>query len=569
MQDEEEPLMGKSIFSVLIATGVMVMGCSQEPKVIKNYSDIEYVKAQTAKLAPVEISYDKSLLTPDQQQALFSLVKAARYIDQIFIQQVYVNNEQIAEELQTGRNPDFPVLMDYFKVNFGPFDRLDNNRPFIDLHEPKPAGANFYPADMTKDEFQTWITEHPQDEAAFTGNFTVIRRKDHGLVALDYSQAYKKELTAAADLLKDAAGLLKNVSLKKYLISRAEAFLTNDYYQSDMDWMDLKDHTLEVVIGPYEVYEDQLFGYKASFEAFITVVDPVESEKLHRVGQFLDEMENNLPIPAEYRNTRRGSSSPIVVVHEVFTAGDTKAGVQTTAFNLPNDERVREAKGSKKVMLKNVARAKFEKCWIPIVGEVMAGPELPFITFDAYFNHVLMHEMSHGLGPGIITREDRETSVSKELKETYPTIEEAKADILGIYNTLFLINKGFLPDTLKRQTFSTFLGGIFRSVRFGISSAHGGANAIEYNYVKEKGGFLYDPSSGKFRVNTEKIERAVQELAKDLLFIQARGDYAAANAFIEKYRYLPEEIENALLRLEGVPVDIRPSFAIEKEIFRE
>jgi hypothetical protein len=333
-----------------------------------------------------------------------------------------------------------------------------------------------------------------------------------------------------------------------------------------MDWMDLEDHTIEVVIGPYEVYEDELFGYKAAFEAFVTIVDPEESEKLRQVNKFLPELENNLPIPAEYKNTRRGSASPIVVVQEVFTAGDTKAGVQTTAFNLPNDERVREAKGSKKVMLKNVAHAKYEKCWMPIVQEVIGEKDLPYVKFDAYFNHVLMHEMSHGIGPGIMMKNGEETSVNKELKETYPTIEEAKADILGVYNTLYLIKRGFFPQNLEQETFVTFLGGIFRSIRFGITAAHGGANAIAYNYIKEKGGFTYDINAKKFGINPGKMRVAVRELAYDILMIQVNLDYDAAVKFIEKYRYFPEEISGALDRLSEVPVDIWPEFAIEKEL---
>ena len=277
-------------------------------------------------------------------------------------------------------------------------------------------------------------------------------------------------------------------------------------------------------------------------------------------------MENNLPIPAEYKNTRRGSESPIVVVQEVFTAGDTKAGVQTTAFNLPNDERVREAKGSKKVMLKNVAHAKYQKCWLPIVQEVINEKDLPYVKFDAYFNHVLMHEMSHGIGPGIMMKDGEETSVNTELKDTYPTIEEAKADILGVYNTLYLIKRGFLPKSMEQETFVTYLGGIFRSIRFGITAAHGGANAISYNYIKEKGGFTYNAETKKFGVDPEKMRLAVRELAYDLLMIQANLDYEGAVKFIEKYRYFPEEISDALDRLSDVPVDIWPEFAIEKEL---
>jgi hypothetical protein len=558
--------MNKTILLMIITAGVLIMSCSQKSEVIKNYASIDHVKAQIDKLAPVEITYNRSLLTQNQQDALYKLVEASAYMNRIFLRQVYSKNVAIKRALQTGKNPDYPILLQYFDVCFGPFDRLDNNKPFINLDTPKPPGANFYPEDMTREEFEQWIAQHPQDKEAFESNFSIIRRERDRLVTIPYSQAYREELIPAGDLLRSAAGLVENATLKTYLNSRAEAFLSNDYFQSDLDWMDLKDNRIEVVIGPYEVYEDELFGYKASFEAFVTLVDPVESEKLHRVSQYLQEMENNLPLPARYKNTKRGSASPIVVVQEVYTAGDTRAGIQTTAFNLPNDERVREAKGSKKVMLKNIARAKFDKCWIPIVNEVIQPDILPFVKFDAYFNHVLMHEMSHGMGPGIIMKNGQKTSVNIELRETYPTIEEAKADILGLYNTQYLIDRGFLPDSLERQTYVTYLGGIFRSVRFGVTSAHGGANAIEYNYIKEKGGFDYDPDSGTFGVNFKKIKGAVKDLAHDLLMIQAMGDYDASREFIVRYRNLSEEIQNALDRLQSVPVDIWPIYSIENEM---
>ena len=543
--------------------GVLVMGAKQS-SVIEDYADIQYVKGQIAKLAPVEISVDPSLLNENDKAVLAKLVEAAKLMDEIFLRQVYSRNVAIREALQQGSNPDYPTLLTYFTINFGPFDRLNHDEPFINLKHKKPAGANFYPEDMTRDEFEAWIQAHPEDEEAFTSNFTIIRREGDRLVAIPYSRAYREFLEPAARLLKEAAALAQNPSLKKYLNSRAEAFLSNDYFQSDMDWMDLKDHKIEVVIGPYEVYEDALLGYKASFEAFITIVDPEESAKLRKVNQYLQDMELHLPIPDKYKNLHRGSASPIVVVQEVFTGGDTKAGIQTTAFNLPNDERVREAKGSKKVMLKNVAHAKYDKCWIPIVNIVLDPKDLQRVSFDAYFNHVLMHEMSHGLGPGTITVNGRKTTVNKELKETYSTIEECKADILGVYNLAYMVEKGVFPKEMKAQAYSSYLGGIFRSVRFGINEAHGGANAIAFNYLMEKGGFEYNPQTRKFRVNDAKIEGAIRDLAHDLLMIQATGDYEGAKRFIQKYRYLSPEMQDALNRLKDVPVDIRPVYTIEQ-----
>lgn len=536
------------------------MACEKATPVIKNYEKIGYVKSQMQKLTPVEIAFDRSLLTDNQLQLVGKLVEAAKLMDEIFLRQVYSKNVAIREALREGNNPDYPVLLEYFTINFGPFDRLAHDKPFINLDEMKPPGANFYPEDMRKEEFEEWIKTHPADEEAFTSNFTVIRRKGKNLKAIPYSEAYRDFLEPAARLLREAAELAENPSLKRFLDSRSEAFLTNDYFQSDMDWMDLTNHTLEVVIGPYEVYEDALFGYKAAFESFITLVDPQESKKLEQVSQYLQEMEMHLPLDDQYKNLRRGSSSPIVVVQEIFTGGDTKAGIQTTAFNLPNDERVREAKGSKKVLLKNIARAKFDKCWIPIVQVVLEEKDLKKISFDAYFNHVLMHEMSHGLGPGTIVKNGQKTTVSKELKETYSTIEEAKADVLGIYNLMYLIQKGVFPESLAANVYASYLGGIFRSVRFGINEAHGGANAITFNYLMEQGGFEFHAESEKFAVNESKIAGAVQNLAHELLMIQALGDYQKANSFIQTYRYLSPEMKLALEKLKDVPIDIRPIY---------
>jgi hypothetical protein len=542
----------------------------EKTSVIKDYEKIETVKAQMAKLAPVEITYDDSNLSDNEKKVLKLLVKAGKYMDNIFLMQVYKKNFALLKGLNKKMkgNPDFKILRNYFKVNFGPFDRLAADKPFINLHEEKPKGANFYPETMTKEEFEAYIKAHPEDEKALTSNFTVIRKKDDKLMAVPYSVAYKKFLEPTAELLKKAANLAENPSLKKFLNSRAEAFSSNDYFQSDMDWMDLKDHKIEIVIGPYEVYEDGLMGYKAGFEAFITLVDKEESEKWVKVAKLMDDMEKNLPIDDKYKNFNRGASTPTMIVDEVFAGGDTKAGIQTTAFNLPNDERVRQAKGNKQVMLRNIAKAKFQNCWIPIVKEVLAESNLPLIAFDAYFNHVMMHEYSHALGPGTIEKDGKETTVNKELKDHYSTLEEAKADVLGIWNSQFMIDKGIFPKELEKNIYVTYLGGMFRSIRFGIDKAHGGANAIQMNYMLEKQAVFVEKETGRFYVNPdkEKIKDAIRLLARELLEIQALGDYDRAGQFIAKYKNITPELAQALEKVKHVPTDIRPVYVIEKEL---
>lgn len=546
--------------SVALGALLIISGCQKQ-----NKDEVKMLKEKLARFVPTEIRYNQSLLSERQKEVVKRLYRADKIIDDIFLDQVYSRNKEILARLKQSNSEIDHLRLELFKIMFGPFDRLDQNKPFIG-NRPKPLGANFYPEDMTKEEFQEWIKTHPQDEKAFTSGVTVIRRKEGGLTAIPYSDYYRDELTEAAQLLREAADYADNPSLKKFLLSRADAFLSNDYYQSDLDWMDLKDHAIEVVIGPYEVYEDELFNYKASFESFITLRDPLESAKLERFGKYLNDIENHLPIPDQYKNLHRGQESPIVVANEIFTAGEAKAGVQTLAFNLPNDERVRQAKGSKKVMLKNVSEAKFKTLLIPIAKIVISESQLPYVTFDAFFNHTLMHEMSHGVGPGFITVNGRQTEVKKELKETYSTIEECKADVLGMFNNIYMIEKGEYPPDFDRHIWTSFLAGIFRSVRFGINEAHGAGNAIIFNYLMEKGAYRYNELAENVWVDYDKIYDAVKQLANELLMLQATGDYDGAKAFIAKYAVMSPVLKKLVAKLSALPVDIKPIYQIEQEM---
>jgi hypothetical protein len=551
----------------------MIFSCGEKQNQTTEESQVEKLRQKISKFVPVEIQYDENLLSEREKVVLEKLYRASQLIDSLFLDQVYSKNKQIKSELLSKlsdksivNNPEeklkLELQLELFNIMFGPFDRLEDDEPFIGT-EKKPLGANFYPEDMTKEEFENWIKQHPEDEKSFTFEFTVIRRQNGKLIAIPYNEYYKETLEKISLLLKEAAEYTDNPSLRKYLFSRADAFLSNDYYQSDMDWMDLKDHNIEVVIGPYEVYEDGLFNYKASFESFVTIKDPVETKKLEIFAKYLNDIEKNLPLDDKHKNYQRGSESPIVVVNEVFTAGDTKAGVQTLAFNLPNDERVRKAKGSKKVMLKNVHEAKFKKLLKPIAEIVLEPGLMQYVTFDAFFNHTLMHEMSHGVGPGFITINGKQTEVKKELKETYSTIEECKADILGMYNNIFMIEKGVYPKEMEKQVWVTFLAGAFRSMRFGIGEAHGGGNAIIYNYLLEKGAYVYDDKTQKVKVDFKKIYPALKELCNLVLTIQAEGNYQAAKDLISKYAVKSKTIETLTKKLESLPVDIKPVFEIE------
>lgn len=523
------------------------------------------IEAKLAKFTATEIGVEEAKISKQLRPVIAKLIEAGKIVDDLFLQQVSGKNPEWRKEL--ARDPSNAGTLAYFDIMYGPWDRLDHNKPFWGERE-KPKGVTFYPEDLTAEELEKWMESHPKKKEAFTGYFTTVIRDGNGLKAVPYSEAYKSHLEPAAKLLDEAAALSKDDRLKAYLKARAKAFRNNKYRDSDMKWMDLGDGDLEVVIGPYEVYEDELMGYKAAFEAFIAIRDPKDSEELAKIKSLIPEMEMYLPIPDKYKNPNRGSESPISVVDVLFTAGDTRAGVQTLAFNLPNDEVVREKKGSKKVMLKNVAHAKYDKILIPIAKRLMREDQFKNVSFEAFFNHTLVHETAHGLGPGKIKVEKDgklvETSVNQELKDLYPTIEEAKADTLGMYLNYFLIEKGHHPESFTENMYASFLGGFFRSVRFGVNEAHGKANVIQFNYLFEKGAVKFEDE--KYIYIPEAMPGAVKSLATELLMLEAKGDFEAAQKFVEKYGSMPRELETALSSLSDIPTDIRPSYPIETQM---
>lgn len=516
------------------------------------------VEERLARFVPTEISADLSALGEEDLEVLELVVQASRFLDPVFLRQAWQGNPGMAAATQTWDDGERGAAREYYELMFGPWDRLEEMEPFLG-DTPHPEGAGYYPPDMTKEELETWIAEHPDDEAAFKSTTTVIRRGDDGgLVAVPYSQEYGTFLEPAAELLRRAAETTSHESLARFLAARADAFLSDDYYESDLAWMDV-DAPVEVTIGPYEVYEDSLFGYKAAFESFVTVALPEESAALARFKDSLPWLERNLPIPDEHKNLDRGTESPIRVVDEVYTAGDARVGVQTLAYNLPNDERVREAKGSKKVLLRNVMRAKYDKILVPIAERVLADGEREHLAFDAYFNFVLHHELSHGLGPGLITVDGRETEVRLELEDTYSTLEEAKADVMGAYDILALVERGEMSAELADTLPATYVAGLFRSVRFGLGEAHGRGVAAQFNYLLDRGG-LEVGDDGRFRRVREKFQPALEALLHEILMLQATGDLDGTRAFLDLWGRATPELEEAVARLDDVPVDIRPLY---------
>jgi hypothetical protein len=511
------------------------------------------IPQRTAKLPRTVIDYDHALLNDNERQVVAKLIDASKLIDEIFWRQVSEGNPALRDRLAKENAPAY----DYFVKNRGPWDRLKDDEPFIGTKK-KPAGAAFYPEEMTKEQFEKYVADHPNKKDELQGLFTIVRRIGGGFAGIPYSRQYREFLEPAAARLREAASLTTNASLKKYLTTRANAFLSDNYRESDMAWMDLTG-PIEVVIGPYEVYEDNLFNYKASFESFVTVVDAPESAKLAAYAHALPDMERNLPEPEQYKNLKRGTESPIKVVQEIYTAGDARRGVQTAAFNLPNDEFVREKKGSKKVLLKNVMDAKFKQSGQPIALRVLDPSLVQLLNFDAFFNHVLFHELSHGLGPGYITQAGgQRVEVRIPLKNLYSTIEECKADVLGIWNLLYAQKRGLVTSFNDRQLLATYAGLMFRSTRFGVGEAHGRGTAVQWNWLRERGAIT--PAGSKFTVDFAKMRDAVRDLATELLTIEATGDYNRANALLEKYGKETDEMRSVNEILKDIPVDIWPVF---------
>lgn len=528
---------------------------------------LEQLKQMSARFAPVDLKVDTSKLSAGDRAALAKLIAAARVVNHIFLQQLWTGNLALEAKLKQDTSPLGKARFDYYWLNKGPWSDLDEHQTFLPgVPARKPLGSAFYPEDMTRAQFEAWAKGlSPAANEQAEGFFTVIRRKGAGFESVPYSEVYQSDLKQCAQLLRDAAKLTDNGTLRRFLETRAAAFLSNDYYESDLAWMDL-DAPLDVTIGPYETYNDELFGYKAAYEAYINIRDEAETAKLKFFGDHMQEVENNLPIDAKYRNPKIGGLSPIRVVNQAIASGDGAHGVQTAAYNLPNDERVVHQKGSKRVMLKNVQEAKFRVNLTPISKAVLTSSAQSSLSFDSFFTHILAHEMSHGIGPHQITVNGRATTPRQELKELYSAIEEAKADVLGLFMLQFLEDKGYLKHD-ETQLYTTFLASSFRTLRFGLNEAHGKGMALQFSYLANKGAFVY--RDGAWSVDMAKMRGAVRDLAHDLLTVEATGDYAGAKKMLDTLGVMRPDVAETLKRAGNVPVDIKPVFVTADAIAPE
>ena len=554
---------------ILLAVLILMTTALAQENTTSSAPGVDELNRMAARFAPTPLQVDTSTLSPGDKKALVKLIQAARIVNHIFMQQFWSGNLALYQKLQQDKSALGQARLHYFWINKGPWSEIDEHKAFLPgVPAKKPAGANFYPEDMTKEEFESWAKSlYPESKQAAEGFFTVIRRDaNRKLKLVPYSQEYRVDLNKAAALLHEAAALTDNATLKKFLTTRSAAFSSNNYYESDMAWMDL-DAPVDLTYGPYETYNDELFGYKAAFEAYINIRDDKETAKLGFLGQHLQEIENNLPEDPQYR-AKLGALAPIRVVNEVFGAGDGNHGVQTAAYNLPNDDKVVQQKGSKRVMLKNVQEAKFKAILTPISKIVLQPAAQNDISFDLFFTHIVAHELTHGLGPHQIKINGRETNPRLELKNLYSAIEEAKADVTGLFALQFLMtqaDKGAMqaplphgPDA-ERQLYTTYLASSFRTLRFGLQDAHAKGMAMQFNYLLDRGAYVAN-SDGTFSVDFNKIKDAVRDLDHDLLTLEATGDYQGAKNLLDRLSVIRPETQKALDRLKSLPTDIEPIF---------
>ncbi len=551
--------MRRALAILMLATAPIALISACTPAAQEASAQGYDMSASRATIADVDMAPETSYLSNEERQVVNLLIEASGYMDEIYLRQRGADLPEMRAEIEASGDAD---TLDMFDRHFGPWDSVADNHPFYGDTE-WPEGAGFYPADLTREEFDAYLEAYPDQRNALMSPYTIVRRDGETFTAIPYSEAYAEFLEPAAELLREAAGITTNASLKRFLNLRADSFLSDDYYESEMAWMDLEDTPIEIAIGPYEVYTDRLYGTKTAFESFVTLKNPAESAALDRYVGYLRDMEGNLPIDSQYHNFARGFESPIAVADQIHGGGDNVPGVQTIAFNLPNDERVREAKGAKKVILSNVLGAKFDMILDPIADIVLAEEQAALVSRRYMQLFTLFHELSHSLGPGSITVEGRETTVQEELREQYSALEESKADVMGIYNLIYMMERGELPAAEKSELLATYFAGLFRSMRFGIEEAHGKGAAAQYGFLLDYGAFAWDADADHFVIDEAKLESGLTELLRTELMLQATGDYDGTIAFFEQYAHLDEHAEAAIAGMASIPVDIRPLYPDE------
>lgn len=555
----------KGLLIVLILSGWACRSTTQEvgkmeKKPGRTWTDQEAaeIARRMSKYIVVPMKFNARSLDEENRQVLRELLRAAQLADEVFWRQTYAGNRFLREKILKTRTPDDPVRK-FFIMQAGPYDRLDHDKAFMDV-PPKPPGAGFYPDDMTREEFEGWLKAHPEDKEAFLNPYTVIRRKGDRLVAVRYHEEYKDLIEPMAAALERAAMITTHAGLKQYLKRKAEAVKTDNYYEADVSWIDLHGHTLDLTLGPFEVYEDTLNNIKAAYEASVEVVDREESSRLDMYKDHLDELEDFLPYSKVDEDKRGTLTASFVIVQDVYRGGQIRTGYQPVAANLPNDPRVHMTKGTKKTFWKNVLQARVNYIILPIAQRLVVEDQRDGMTPQGLFDFILLHEIAHGLGPRYV--QGTKTPVNVALRDLYSWIEENKADIVGLHSLRWLREHGVIEEGMRRQHLVSYLGSLFRTIRFGTGESHGKAAIVSLNYLTEMGGIDYDENTKRFGVVFARIDAAIEALAHELLLIEAKGDYDRARALERGYAETPVHVSEALQRLEDIPIDVVPDYEI-------
>lgn len=543
--------------------GIIGAGRVGTGAISQNWKVAPDLTARLAKHKTVRMPLTKRL-TMRERQMLDKLVEACNYLEQIYWRQSDPEALTLYRQLEGSKEPGDEALRRLLFINAGRFDAIDENRPFIGT-EPMPPGHGFYPAGLTRADIEAYVKAHPEKKQEIYSGYTIVRRMGDELVGLPYHDVFRPYLAPAAKALREAALLSPDPHFANFLRLRADALLSDNYYDSDVIWLDLKDPRFDVVFGPYETYLDDLLGVKTSYGAAILIRNDKESQKLATFQKYVPEIQDALPLAAEDRPSKKEHNMPMEVMDSPFRAADLNHGYQAVADSLPNDPRIVEKKGSKKIFFKNFMDARVNQVILPLARRMMHPDQAALVSGEGYLAHTMMHEIAHGLGPAFARIDGRQVDIREAMGPLHSGLEEAKADVVGMFGLIWLFDHGYLPAAKRDGYFASYLAGNFRTMRFGATDAHGMAETMEFNYLREQGVFVRD-SSGKYSVEYAKMAPAIQALAKELLEQEATGDRARAEAWFAKYNRIPDDLQAALKQQADIPVDIAPVFSFPVKV---
>ncbi|HZR27415.1 MAG TPA: Zn-dependent hydrolase [Terriglobales bacterium] len=527
-----------------------------------NWTELDQKLAQWK---PVKITFDSEKLNPREVKMVDHLVNACHYLEDIFWRQSDPEGLTLYQSLLSSSDPKDQKLVRMLRIQGSRYDLLAENKPFVGT-EPMSPGRGLYPAGVTREQLEQYVKAHPEKKAGIYSGYTVIRKKGNELEAIPYHIAYRSFLDPAANELREAAALSDDPAFANFLRLRADAFLSDDYYQSDLAWLDLKDPKFDVIMAPYETYLDDVLGVKTSYGPAVLVRNDAESQKLAVFQKYVPDIQDALPLKPEDRPSKRGHLTPMEVMDAPFRAGDLRHGYQAVADNLPNDPRIHQEKGTKKIFFKNFMDARVNDIILPLASHIMQPEQAAKASGEGYLASTMMHEISHGLGPAFAHKNGQQVDIREAIGPLYSGLEEAKADVVGMYGLKWLVDQGALPKDRLEEYYSSYVAGIFRTVRFSIAEAHGRAEMMEFNYLSEQKAITRDPATGKYIVDYDRMPPALANLAQELLEIEATGDRARAEAWFSRYEKMPTELKSALQAADSVPVDIDPIFSFPEPI---